>query len=85
MSEFMHYPESMLIVMCRIEILGIDTEHTGEFILTYFPDMEIFDFTFPVSLYLCSDFFYDRIISGPVYEDSGSVSQEKIGPTKDEY
>ena len=85
MSEFMHYHESMLIVMCRIEILGIDTEHTGEFILAYFPDMEIFDFTASISFDFSSYFLYNRIIHRPIYEDNRSISQEKIGPTKDEY
>lgn len=83
MGKLMHYYESMLVIVCRIEILGIDTEHTGKLILSYFPDMEIFDFTFPVSLYLCSDFLYDRIICGSIYENSRSISQEKIRPTKD--
>lgn len=70
MSELMNHYESMLVVMCRIETLRIDAEHTGELILPHFPDMEIFDFTFSISFDFCFDLLYDRIIRSSIDEDS---------------
>jgi hypothetical protein len=69
MSKLVNHYESMLVIMCRIETLGIDTEHTGELILPYFPDMEIFDLTFSISFDFCFDLLYDRIIRSSIYED----------------
>ncbi len=85
MSKFMYYYESILVVMGRIEILRIDTEHTGKLILSDFPDMEIFDFTFFISFDFCFDLLYDRIIRSSIYEDSRGISHEKICPAKYEY
>jgi hypothetical protein len=70
MSEFVNHYESMLVIVSRIETLRVDTEHTGELILPYFPDMEIFDLTFSISFDFFLDLLYDRIICSSIYEDS---------------
>lgn len=83
MSEFMDYYKSMLVIMCRIEALCIYTEHASKFILSNFPDMEVFDFAFSISLYLCLDLLHNSIVCSSVYENSRSISKEKISPTED--
>lgn len=83
-SEFVNDYESLLVVMCRIETLRIDTEHTGELLLPHFPDMEVSDLTVSISFDLCFDLFYDCSIRRPIDEDSGGISHEEIRPTEDE-
>ncbi len=82
MGKLMHYHESMLVIMSRIETLGVYTEHTGKLTLSDFPDMEVSDLTLSISLYLCSDFLYDHIIGSPIYEYSWGISHEEVGPAE---
>lgn len=84
MSKLVYNHKSMLVIVSCTEILRIDTEHTSEFILSHFPDMEVFDLTFSISFDHFFDLLYDHIISRSIYEDSRGISHEKIGPTKDE-
>ena len=84
MSKLMYHYESLLVVMCRIETLRIDTEHTGELLLPHFPDMEVSDLTLSISFDFCFDLFYDCSIRRPIDEDSGGISYEEIRPTEDE-